>query len=566
MSTRPTKRWLGAAVLLALVAGAVVFLLPDAEPEPREDEGPRTATPLFAEADEGAPDEDPYVARFLEAQRLVDSDDPRIDAALDDLLERAAPSSPERMAAEFVRWSRSGAPPPRRRRPRGARPNVLLVSIDTLRADHLGCYGHDRDVSPNIDDLAARGAVFLQAFSTASWTLPGHMSMLTSLYPSFHKLEARRGIRLDSSETTLAELLKAAGYRTAGFVNHPFLSARWGFDEGFDIYFRQPRIVRAEAQARMAIRWLEWHAFHERLGAGPAELFMFLHFMDPHETYDPPPEFREKYAGGYEGELKPEDHFVTMFLDADFESDEDYRYVLGLYDGEIAYVDQQLGRVFDVLQAWELLDSTLVIVTSDHGEEFKEHGSMGHKTTLYVEQLRVPLIVVHPVSIAADQQIEEQASLVDLYPTIARAAGVEVPPRAQGIDLSALLSEPGHAVSESERSARGRAGRPIFAGLGPTDGPWEGPPPMRSIRTERYRLIWGPDDDAKELYDITVDPMEQRDLYGIERGRREVRRLERRLKAFVAEGASYKPGVADKNKIVIDPKTQEQLRALGYAD
>jgi arylsulfatase A-like enzyme len=395
------------------------------------------------------------------------------------------------------------------------------------------------------------------------------MSIFTSLYPSFHKQEARRGsLRLDSSERTIAELLKDVGYRTASFVTHPYLAARWGFDQGFDLYFNQETVVPAGVQTQSVIGWLDWHVFHERRGLEPSGFFLFVHYMDPHEPYSAPRPFRDRYTGQYEGRLRPDDHFVTMFLTEDFRSQAEYQYVLALYDAEISYVDDQIGRLLDRFNDAGLLDSTVIALTSDHGEEFKEHGSMGHKTTVYAEELHVPLIITNPARIAAGQRVSSQASLVDIYPTLVGLIGEQSPAQAQGIDLGRFFTGPSTHNDRRVKPQSTSDSPPQFAELGPLGRPWEAPYRKRAIRTDRYKLIFHYDEDkrSKELFDVRTDPREQHDLYRSMRNNAEIRDLERRLTAFMEAGAAYNPDAGSRNEIKVEQKIREQLRALGYAE
>ena len=515
-----------------------------------------------------------YAVRFRTAMQFVESKEEGLDDRLAGVLrQRRFPDSPmSQVALEFVRWKRSGEALPAGRPREGGRPNILLISIDTLRADHLGCYGYDRPTSPNIDSLARKGVLFEDAFSPASWTLPGHMSIFTSLYPSFHKLthNAMLGnLRLDSSERTITELLRGLGYRTASFVTHPFLAAAWGFDRGFDLYVRKETgLANAAEQTERALRWLEWHLYHERRGLEPSGFFLFLHYIDPHETYKAPQPFRDRYTGSYEGQLRPDDHLVTVFLENDFESQADYQYTLALYDGEISYVDHEIGRLLRSLDDLGLLDSTVIVLTSDHGEEFKEHGGMGHATTVYAEQLHVPLIISYPAGIAAGQRVSSQASLVDIYPTLLGLIGEEIPVEAQGIDLGRFL---GKNTSNGRVVKPQRAAVPPvqFAELGPLARSQEPPFYKRAIRANKYKLIlnYGArGQPTKELFDITTDPEEQRNLYPSIGKNASIRDLERQLMDFIKEGTAYNPEARNRNQIKVDEQIQEQLRALGYID
>ena len=504
--------------------------------------------------------------RFDAALALVSSTEAGIDARVSRALERKAftTSAVARAAAEFVLWKRSGkpmGPPP----DEPDVPDILLVSIDTLRPDRLGCYGHERETSPALDDLARRGAVFEHAFSPAPWTLPTHMSIFTSLYPSFHKLDRGGAVgntRLDDSESTMAEILKGSGYHTAAIVAHPFLDGAWGFARGFDLYRRYAST--ADEQSDRASAWLEWHRFHARRGLVPPGSFLFLHYIDPHEPYDPPAGDRERFAGSYEGALRSQDPLADMFLNREFETPADYQFVLDLYDGEIRFVDDQLARVLETVRATRREGSTIVIVTSDHGEEFKDHGSMGHKHTLYPEQLRVPLIVVDPRRIAPGQRIDEPVSLLDILPTVLDLVGREPPGSMQGISLVPRLRAEGGAAPEMTAVARD-----LFAELGPLGFKWERKYYRRAIRSGSYSLIYNYLEDGgvtKELYDWRADPGERRNVYAASKDRREVRELERRLEAFIRQGAEYNPEFRTRNDVEIDDELLEKLRALGYVD
>ncbi len=513
-----------------------------------------------------------YEVRYRVAMWAAASNDEGLDERLAGLAreQRIRHSSTALAAVEFVRWKRSGKRMPGGDRRSPERPNVLLISIDTLRPDHLGCYGYGRPTSPNIDALAKRGVLFEKAYSTTSWTLPGHMSLFTSLYPSFHKLDhnSRLGtVRLDDSEQTLTELLKGAGFRTASFVAHPFLAADWGFGRGFDLYLRQ--VGRAKKNTERVLQWLEWHLYHERRGLEPSGFFLFLHYIDPHETYSAPPPYLDRFTGDYQGLLKPPDHLVTMFHEKAFPSEADYRYALALYDGEINYVDNQIGRVREALAEAGWLDSTVIVLTSDHGEEFKEHGSMGHKWTLYQEQLRVPLIISYPPRFAAGRTIAERASLLDIHPTLMGLLGESAPGAVQGLDLGPLMIKAGRTTDEAGKLRRALASRPLFGELGPLGFRWELRFYRRSIQLERFKLILNypfRGDLTRELFDIEADPGEQRNLYGLTGHDPEVRKLEQRLADFIKAGAAHNAGFRQRNKIEVNEAIQEKLRSLGYID
>lgn len=539
------------ALFVALVAGGV--------------DRPGSAEEPAAEPDlDGLRSEDESL-RFETARALVARKDPatliRLKGALAADAFRASRAS---AAAEFVLWKLSDEPFAGESSRRPGRPDIVLVSVDTLRADHLGCHGNQRETSPAIDGLARSGAQFMNAISPASWTLPAHMSMFTSLYPSFHKVESS-AVKLDASISTLPEVLKAGGYTTAGFVTHSFLASEWGFARGFDRYDMQ--IADAAEQTERAVLWLDWHRFHVERELARPNFFLFVHYIDPHETYSPPPPYLERYFPDYRGPIKPNDHLVTLYRSKEFERPEDFRYALALYDGEIAFVDAQVEILLKHLRAVGLEETSLVILTSDHGEEFKDHGSMGHKQTLYDEQLRVPLIIRYPRRIEGNQRIGQQVSLVDIYPTVLDLIGLVPPAEIQGRSLV------GHLRLQGLETRHGSVeGRPVFAELGPLGSPWNRKFRSRVVRTERYKLIFNYLDDGtleKELYVLDTDPKEEKNVYESRKTTPEVRELEVGLKAFIQEGLNHAPGFRDKNPVdhgKIRDEVLERLKALGYME
>jgi arylsulfatase A-like enzyme len=504
-------------------------------------------------------------------QKVIDSSFPGLHtevsraAEREPLRRRLRDSKEARAAVDFVLLELSGGKPAAAVKLDDKRPHVILISLDTVRADHLSCYGYERKTTPQLDRLAADGAVFLNAISPSSWTLPVHMSMLTSLYPSFHKLEWATkigSVKLDESETTLAQQLRADGYTTAAIVTHTFLAAEWGFDRGFDLYFRD--FIVAEIQVDRALLWMDWYAFHVDRGLSEPNFFLFLHYIDPHEPYEAPVEYGRKYFPDYKGRLTRRDHMVTLFRDKEFESPDDFRYVLALYDAELSYVDEQVGRVFKRLEELGWADNTLIIVTSDHGEEFKDHGSMGHKQTLYDEQLKVPLILRYPRAIEAGQRIPEVVSLLDIAPTVSAMTGTKPLARAQGVSLTSYMR-----TKASYPSARPDAVRHVFAELGPLDVPWEQKFRRKAVRAAQYKLIYDYGEGGavkKELYDVSKDPDEKQDVYAEKKDADEVRRLEQQLEAFVQRGIAYKKETGPGKKIEIDEDVAERMRALGYVE
>ena len=326
-------------------------------------------------------------------------------------------------------------------------PNVVLISVDTVRADHLGCYGYFRPVSPAIDKFASGAVRFENAFTQASWTLPSHMTVMTSQYPSVHCV-IDRGLSLPDQATMLAEVLSEEGYHTAAFVTWIYVGEAFGFDQGFDEFHelidRSGQRVLSGRGAFSAERTTD--AVIARLEETlPQPFFLFVHYFDPHMHYTPPPPYDTLFDPDYTGEacgergwLQP--YIKTLQIDPAVIDPRDRAHVEALYDGELCYTDAHLGRLFEAIDTQVELDSCMVVFMSDHGEEFNDHGSMeGHGWTLYDEIIHVPLIFRMPGPGRPGTVIEDLVGLIDIGPTILQALGVAAPASFQGRSLTGLI-------------------------------------------------------------------------------------------------------------------------------
>lgn len=394
-----------------------------------------------------------------------------------------------------------------------AHEDIVLVVVDTLRADHLGAYGYGRGTSPRLDALARQATVFDSAWSAAPWTLPSVMSIMTSRYPSSHRVE-NDGLKLASDVPTLAETLNKAGYATGGFVAHVYVSSAFGFDRGFQVFddfglsrpgYRLEAGMEptADKVTDAALAWLG------RQGRKP--VFLLVHYFDPHWPYDPPERYRTLFPDAYAGPLDARYDSISRYLDPMVTIPADYReFLIDRYDGEIRFVDDEIGRLLDGIAASGRAPRTWVIVTADHGEEFKDHGSMGHGRRLYEETVHVPLVIGRPAAGAAPPharpdpagRVSVPAGGIDLFPTIAALAGVPTPAGLQGESLVPLL--------------RARPGGPGGAGP-PADRPLVCETirlnaHLKAVRRERLKLIQSMDENRAELYDLAADPLERRDL------------------------------------------------------
>ncbi|HIF40102.1 MAG TPA: hypothetical protein EYQ74_03270 [Planctomycetes bacterium] len=362
------------------------------------------------------------------------------------------------------------------------RPNLLLISIDCLRADHVSSYGYGRETTPTLDSLAGGGVRFERAISSSSWTLPAHLSMLTGLPVSAHgvdddRLYSRRDAKGEAVEVPLrgvfvSEVLQSAGYATAGFFTWKYLEDQFGFGPGFDVwerlghtFYSHPEVgpqwdrlqTAGDVDGMKALaaehpdlfdaarpsapetvdRALAWLGEHEGAQGGQP-FFLFVHLFDAHDPYHPPEPHYSLFGEGYEGPI--DGHNVTN-ADSPVHGDmdpADLKRLISLYDGAIHFVDSELARLFDGLRARGLEQDTLVIVTADHGEEFFEHGHKTHRRQLHMESIAVPLILSWPGGLPAGQVVKETAGLVDLMPTLLSAAGIESPVPTAGRDLLPL--------------------------------------------------------------------------------------------------------------------------------
>jgi arylsulfatase A-like enzyme len=431
---------------------------------------------------------------------------------------------------------------------RGPALDVLLVLIDTLRADRLGCYGNPRGITPHIDRLAEEAVLFEAASAHAPWTLPSTASLLTARLPAQHGAGGRLGAftGLDRAVPTLAGHFRAAGYATAAVVNVSFLGHDFGLARGFEhldiqAFESNRKMRRADATTDAALAWLA----EPRAGR---PFFLLVHYFDPHAVYDPPQPFRARFA------LEPDrqdqgfvfgtrDQMVALRagrLELDAAA---LRRAEALYDGEVAFTDAELGRLFAGLVDLGLDARTAVVLTADHGEEFLDHGGFEHGHTLYGELVHVPLLIRAPG--LAPARAAAGVGLIDVGPTLCELAGLPPLPGASGTSLLALLADPGAQDAD----------RPVLA-----HGNFWGPP-LSSWRRGPEKLVRNAPGAARalELYRWREDPLEQRDLAPAEAQRAAELAAElERLEAALERGAGA--------PVTLDGEGAAELGELGYLD
>ncbi len=435
----------------------------------------------------------------------------------------------------------------------GARPpirKIVLISLDTLRADHLGVYGYPRETSPKIDSFARQAFVFDRMLAPAPNTPPSQMAMMTSLYPGRHGFTGK-GDKLAAGIETLAERLSAAGLRTAGFVDGGYLHAAFGFDRGFDTYNHQGGGL-AEILPR-ATRWLDAHA--------DEPFFLFLHTYDVHAPYSSPPPFGGMFhEQPYTGNLVPTvERLDALFLEQAELDPVDVQHLVDSYDEGIRYTDAQIGRFLDELERRGHFDDTLIILTSDHGEEFGEHGSVIHWQLYFQPNLRIPLIVRPPGGAEGPLRIAAPAQLIDILPTLLALVGADPLDAAQGRSLVSTMSA--RRDGESASPLRELAGEEMDR---VALGWWPDPEqlPLRSIVQGDYQLIFNEFAAGRdELYDVVADPMTQRNL-ALQKPELAAKLRELGLQGM-RENRPVEAG-EEVGELNLDPEVHDQLRALGY--
>jgi arylsulfatase A-like enzyme/Tfp pilus assembly protein PilF len=399
-------------------------------------------------------------------------------------------------------------------------PDVYLITIDTLRADHVGCYGYKQVETPALDALAADGVRFTEAFTHSPITNTSHITILTGLLPSVHGV-TDFGVPLSPQHVTAAELLKKHGYQTAAFIGAVILDSNTlapGLDRGFDFYDNFPaktdtkeRWDRVERRGMEVVQHAEsWFDKHR---TGPH--FVWVHLFDPHDPYEPPPPFLEKYK----------DH---------------------LYDGEIAYADSAVAHWIAFLKKAGVYDNAVIVVTGDHGEGLGEHGEDTHGLFLYDSTLHIPLIVKAAGAAHHGTVIDAAVRTTDILPTILSATGISVPAELNGESLFPLINQAKDEPAPSNRALFGETDYPLRWG-------WA---PLRALRAENTKLIEAP---RPELYDLQADPKELKNLYAPDSSKGQIMQAEMaKWKAKLPpQSASARPA-----ETLPDPKDKIEVQNL----
>ena len=395
--------------------------------------------------------------------------------------------------------------------------NVVIITIDTLRADHLGCYGDKQIRTPNIDALASESARFERAYTPVPVTLPAHTVIFTGTYPVFSGMHDFSGNKLSPKQPTLASVLKRQGYTTGAVIGSAVLDSRFGLNQGFDFYYDHFDFNRLQESnleemerpgnvvADVALDWLGKNRQNK--------FFLWMHLYDPHYPYHPPAPYSEQYKDR-------------------------------LYDGEIAFADVQVGRLISFLKANNIYRNTLIVLSGDHGESLGEHGEKTHGFFIYNATLHVP-VLIHLPGTPSTKTVSELVSLADLMPTVLEVLKVEIPAEVQGQGLLPLM------VPKKAEESRNLYAETFLPRL---HFNWS---ELRAVETDRYQFIDAP---KPELYDLSKDPGETQNLYADKKA--VAGELRNRLTTLLGQ---YSAGPELAEKTGLDPALMERLKSLGYA-
>ncbi|HET7743268.1 MAG TPA: sulfatase [Gaiellaceae bacterium] len=473
------------------------------------------------------------------------------------------------------------------------RPNIVLLVLDSVRVANVSCYGYERETTPALDELARQGALFEQAISVGCWTLPVHTTVFTGLYPFSHGVTISRDA-LPEGAPTLARRLREIGYGTVCFSNNPYISAATGLTQGFETVedlwrLTRPRgiakpkgsarlaglkdrggpaarvvlpLARMAARSRRAVRAMRaWRSTsdsgarltNERIRAwldgrqSDEPFFVFVNYMESHERYAPPYPYGRRFMRSAPSPLalaRANASKAEILGGDEDRRARDIETVRSLYDGCLRYLDERVGELVEMLRSQGILDDTVVIVASDHGDSLGEHGFLGHRLHLYEPLVHVPLVIRYPKRFPAGTRVSEQVQLGDLFPTILDLSGAEGAAAGNGFKSLAGPFGGGHAFTVAENTAPKSMG-----GIR-----------MRMVRDVQHKLIWR-SDGKHELYDLTADPGERSN-----RVLSEPALAGRLIGELDAWEQSLEADALGTSAAEYDDEVLERLRGLGYIE
>jgi len=420
--------------------------------------------------------------------------------------------------------------------------NVIVILIDALRADHLGSYGYSRPTSPTLDAFAKESLLFTQAISQSSYTKPVIASLFTSLYPSQHNVfrNTRHDAAgnfisdvLDDSFKTMAEYLRDAGFNTAGFLEQAQLRSYMGFAQGF--YYYKPDMGAAAEINHGFFHWLPLNKHRK--------FFAYLHYLDVHAPYAPPPKYRDMFGSfdhstSFPEQVKDWQKFKGDVTDGNITlTQTDAEQLKALYDAEIRAFDDDMAALFAKLKEEGIYDNSLIVITADHGDEFLEHGGVDHAHTLYDELLRVPLMIRFPKG-EYRGVVGMQVQTIDVLPTILEFCEIDLDPHVMG-----------HSLLTYKGGANGHQQFPVFSERAD----------LISMRTEKYKYIYNTESKTGELYDLQNDPTESKNL-----ANEDAKTATQMQNEILRWAEITRSTMTDQGGVKVDEKSVKELRSLGY--
>lgn len=454
-----------------------------------------------------------------------------------------------------------------------SRPNVILILLDSLRADHLSCYGYNKLTSPNLDEFARGSALFKSAFSASPSTVGSVPSILTGLYPSSHGTGVDGNVLTFSSEIpALPQVLRENGYVTAGFNTNPYMVGKHGYGKGYNSYFdlfplkgrkrlldkfrdffgiaKNNTYVCGKDVNKQVTKWLK--------GAARPPFFMWIHYMDIHVPYFPREPFFSQFSSDKSKDrIKSfKNQFIQisakLFRNPDSITTDERQLIIDCYDSEIRYFDHNFKSLLALLRKRRLLEDTIVIVTSDHGEEFWEHGKWGHFMRLYDINTHVPLLIKYPALTSKGASISKQVRSIDIFPTILDLLNIKSRYSLPGISLLPYIKDENSAPEAD-----------VFSEGGGVQGVSVNTYVDRlfSVRTNQWKFIKNITRNQNELYDLKNDLMELNNLADKPDVQEIIKELDSKIKKILKLSEKSKQAISS---VEVEEQTKERLKALGY--
>lgn len=439
------------------------------------------------------------------------------------------------------------------------RPNIVLIVMDTVKQDHLSCYGYDRNTTPNLNNLAEKSRVYLNAYSVSSWTAPSHASLFTGLYPIAHQT-TQESWDLDKNITTLAEILALAGYKTIGIAENAMLTQSNNFDKGFSDYYETWKIKLPKAKKNENVDFLLFQKHLEQIAQDDNKnpFFTFINLNRAHNPYNSSNQFINTFVSNPSIKIYGHDR-LRYYLDQRKYSPVEFRHLKQLYDAEILYVDHIIGKMIQELKLKNCWEDTIFIVTSDHGENIGDHEHVDHVFSLYQTTTKIPLIIHYPPLFEPNSRDTDNAQLVDIFPTLLNILGIEG--NSQGHDLLAPNAREKRDVFceyyrpvQAFRAYRKQKNHEKLKKYNRR---------IRSLIRGDMKLIWA-SDHKHELYSLAKDPAEQNNIINSPAYTNVKLELINRINNLTAAYDVGREKLAIPSEKRLDEKTIKALKSLGY--